>query len=171
MGDAAPAHPDSLAPELIAPCGMDCGICIGHLRDRKTCPGCNDPDDSSKAYHCAACSIKRCEHLAQGPEAFCVDCSEHPCPRLRQLDKRYRSKYRMSMIENLGELHRVGVEAFVELERAPMGLPTLRGARVCAQDSVPGLWRVRRRHSRRRSDRRIQQNAGSDRLKEAQSVC
>lgn len=123
MADAAPPHPDSLTAELIAPCGMDCGICIGHLRDRKTCPGCNDPDDSSKAYHCAACTIKRCEHLAQSSEASCVDCAKYPCARLRQLDKRYRSKYRMSVIENLGELHRVGVEAFVELERARWACP------------------------------------------------
>ena len=123
MADAAPAHPDSLTAELIAPCGMDCGVCIGHLRDHKTCPGCNDPDDSSKAYHCAACTIKRCEHLAQSPGAFCVDCAKYPCARLRQLDKRYRSKYRMSMIENLGELHRVGVEAFVELERTRWACP------------------------------------------------
>ncbi len=64
MADAARSYPDSLTVELIAPCGMDCGICIGHLRDRKTCPGCNDPDDSAKAHHCAACTIKRCEQLA-----------------------------------------------------------------------------------------------------------
>lgn len=123
MGDAAPALPGSLSVELIAPCGMNCGICIGHLRDRGTCPGCNDPDDSSKAHHCAACTIKRCEHRTQGPEAFCGDCAKYPCARLRQLDKRYRTKYRMSMIQNLGELHRVGAEAFVELERARWACP------------------------------------------------
>ena len=154
MGERASAHPDSLAAGLVAPCGMDCGVCIGHLRDRWPCPGCNDPDDSSKPHHCAVCSIRRCEHLPQGAEALCVDCDKYPCARLRQLDKRYRLKYRMSMIENLGELRRVGVEAFVELERANMGLPALRGARVCAQDGLPGLWRVRRGYSRRRRERK-----------------
>lgn len=123
MGDVVPAQPDSLAAELIARCGMNCGICMGHLRDRKTCPGCNDPDDSSKAYHCVACAIKRCEHFPHGPEAFCVDCAKYPCARLRRLDKRYRSKYRMSMIENLGELQRVGVTAFVERERTRWACP------------------------------------------------
>jgi hypothetical protein len=63
------------------------------------------------------CRIKQCEHLPQGAQAFCVYCAKYPCARLRQLDKRYRLKYRMSMIENLGELRRVGVRAFVELER------------------------------------------------------
>jgi hypothetical protein len=123
MRDVAPAHPDSLTKELMAPCGMDCGLCIGHLRDRKTCPGCNDPDDASKAHHCAACVIKRCEHLPRGPEAFCVDCAKYPCARLRQLDKRYRSKYRMSMLENLNELRRVGVTAFADLERTRWACP------------------------------------------------
>ncbi len=123
MGKAPPAHPESLAAKLIAPCGMNCGVCIGHLRERKVCPGCNDPGDSSKANHCAACIIRRCEHLARGPQTFCGDCAKYPCARLRQLDKRYRSKYRMSMIENLAELRAVGAEAFVELERARWACP------------------------------------------------
>ena len=117
MGDATSARPDSLAAELVAPCGMNCGVCIGHLRDRNPCPGCNDQDDSLKPHHCVVCAVKQCEHLPQGPEPFCAYCARYPCARLRQLDKRYRSKYRMSMIENLDELRRVGVEAFVELER------------------------------------------------------
>ncbi len=96
---------------------MNCGICIGHLRDRRPCPGCNDEDDSAKPNHCVVCRIKRCEFRSADPDAHCVDCPEFPCKRLRQLDKRYRTKYRMSMIENLGEIDRLGTEAFVEQER------------------------------------------------------
>ena len=118
MGDTAAARPDSLTVELVAPCGMDCGVCIGHLRDRRPCPGCNDKDDSAKPNHCVVCAIKRCEHLAEGSSALCIECPVFPCARLRRLDTRYRSKYRMSMIENLGEVRRVGAEAFVESERA-----------------------------------------------------
>lgn len=117
MANASSLRPDSLTAKLIAPCGMDCGVCIGHLRDHKACPGCNDPDDSSKAHHCATCTIKQCEHLAASAEAFCGECTKYPCARLRQLDKRYRSKYRMSMTENLSEIHELGVQAFVERER------------------------------------------------------
>ncbi|MBU2603359.1 MAG: DUF3795 domain-containing protein [Actinobacteria bacterium] len=112
-----PALPDSLTVELLAPCGMNCGVCIGHLRDRRPCPGCNDQDDSAKPHHCVACRIKLCEHLAEDPDASCVDCPEFPCARLRQLDKRYRLKYRMSMIENLKEVQQDGPETFVERER------------------------------------------------------
>lgn len=129
MADPA-ARPDSLAPGLIAPCGMNCGLCIGHLRRRKPCPGCNDPYDTSKPGHCVSCAIKTCEHLANGPQALCFTCASYPCARLRRLDKRYRAKYRMSMIENLEELRRIGVEAFVELERGRWACPSC-GALAC----------------------------------------
>ena len=122
MGDAA-AQPDALSSELIAPCGMNCGLCIGHLRRRKPCPGCTDSDDSSKPGHCVVCAIKTCEHRSADPEALCVTCASYPCARLRRLDKRYRSKYRMSMLENLEELRKIGVEAFVELERVRWACP------------------------------------------------
>ena len=36
---------------------------------------------------------------------------------LRQLDKRYRSKYGMSMIENLDEIQRLGVRQFVRNQK------------------------------------------------------
>jgi hypothetical protein len=123
VGDLA-AHPDSLAPGLIAPCGMNCGLCIGHLRHRRPCPGCNDPDDASKPRHCVVCAIKACAQLAKGSQPLCVTCTSYPCDRLRRLDKRYRAKYRMSMIENLEELRRIGVESFVGLERGRWACPS-----------------------------------------------
>ena len=30
--------------ELIAPCGMNCGICYGYLREKNKCPGCRKRD-------------------------------------------------------------------------------------------------------------------------------
>ena len=26
---------------MIAPCGINCGFCMAHLRDKNKCPGCN----------------------------------------------------------------------------------------------------------------------------------
>lgn len=123
MRDVTSASLDSLVPELIAPCGMNCGLCIGHVRKRNTCPGCNHPDDAAKAHHCAACAIKQCEYLAKSPYPFCGDCAKYPCRRLRDLDKRYRTKYRMSMLENLSEIRRIGVGEFVERERTRWDCP------------------------------------------------
>jgi hypothetical protein len=32
---------------MIAPCGMNCGLCIGHLREKKPCGGCFRKDDET----------------------------------------------------------------------------------------------------------------------------
>jgi hypothetical protein len=32
---------------------------------------------------------------------YCYECDEFPCARVKRLDKRYRTKYEMGMIENL----------------------------------------------------------------------
>ena len=37
----------------------------------------------------------------------------HPCKRLKALDKRYRTRYHMSMLENLAFLQANGLEEFV----------------------------------------------------------
>ncbi len=54
---------------LIAPCGMNCGICIGHMRKKKP-------------------------------------------------DKRYRTNYHMSMIENLDIINNKGLEVFLTMEES-----------------------------------------------------
>jgi hypothetical protein len=109
--------PHELGPALIAPCGMNCGLCIGYLRDKNSCQGCRTGDEG-KASSVLACSIRRCETLRDSESGFCVDCDRMPCPRLKRLDVRYRAKYRMSMLENLRAIGAAGIEAFVEAERA-----------------------------------------------------
>ena len=95
---------------LIAPCGMDCAICKAYLREKNRCPGCNSPD----RRHHANCCIFSC---AKRPGRYCYDCVEFPCRWILQLDKRYRSKYHMSMLENLAAIKRDGIRAFVKNER------------------------------------------------------
>ena len=110
-------QPDVLAPELIAPCGMDCGLCMAFVRDRNGCLGCRAGDED-KAKSCLACSIRSCEVIRSGEADFCSDdCGRFPCPRLKRLDARYRQKYRMSMLENLRAIQARGVAAFVDSER------------------------------------------------------
>ena len=100
---------------LIAPCGMNCRLCRAYGRDQKPCPGCRN-DDGEKAKSCAACSIKNCVKLKSRGIRFCFSCDEFPCARLEHLDKRYRSKYGMSMIENLRNIKQSGVRRFVRSE-------------------------------------------------------
>lgn len=102
--------------DLIAPCGMNCGICIGHLREKRPCGGCFKKDDENKPMVCRSCKIVNCELLAETRSGFCYDCKKYPCSRLKQLDKRYRTNYAMSMLENLESIKTKGLEKFLEQE-------------------------------------------------------
>ncbi|MBT3206866.1 MAG: DUF3795 domain-containing protein [Bacteroidetes bacterium] len=101
---------------MIAACGMNCGICIGHMRDKKPCGGCFRKDDDNKPKQCRSCNIVNCEFLKEIKSGFCFDCPKYPCVRLKRLDNRYRKKYKMSMIENLDSIKKVGLESFIRNE-------------------------------------------------------
>lgn len=115
-------HPieTQLEHDLIAPCGMNCSLCIAyHFREldinkqgfhRRYCPGC-----IPRAEHCKHMGDV-CEKLGQGRVRFCTECEDYPCKRLKALDNRYRSKYHMSMLENLDYIEAQGMEAFLSKE-------------------------------------------------------
>jgi hypothetical protein len=121
--------PDSLDAALIAPCGMHCGPCSGYVREKNRCPGCNG-DDAGKPAYCVTCRIKSCDRIAASASGFCFECRRFPCARLRQLDKRYRTKYGMSMLENLAQIRDGGIERFVAAERERWTCPECGGG-VC----------------------------------------
>jgi hypothetical protein len=101
---------------LIAPCRMNCGICRVYLRERNTCNGCRG-DNQHKAHHYITCSIKNCDLLTKTTSGFCFDCKKYPCTRLKNLDTRYRLKYRMSMLDNLENIKVEGLEKFTDEEK------------------------------------------------------
>ncbi len=101
---------------LIAPCGMNCGICLAYLRDKNKCYGCLQAS-KNKSKSRLSCRIKNCEHLKKTTSKFCYECEKYPCTRLKQLDKRYRTKYNMSMIDNLNNIKKLGLEKFVQNEQ------------------------------------------------------
>lgn len=103
---------------MIAPCGMNCAICMGHLlREKNKCPGCRG-DITNKPASCVKCVIINCEFFKVHNLKYCSSkCSKYPCTRLKKLDKRYRSKYDMSMIENLENIEREGIRKFVSNEK------------------------------------------------------
>ena len=117
--------------ELIAPCGMNCGVCYAFLRRRNKCAGCR-ADDRGKPKTRVACRIKTCEVRRSNGGDFCTStgCAIFPCERLRRLDMRYRAKYGMSMIENLGEIESDGLPVFVRKERSRWSCPGC-GAAIC----------------------------------------
>ncbi len=105
--------PEGLSEKHIAPCGMNCGLCIGFQREKRKCRGCNI-DDPNKPGYCRTCSVVVCE---KREGKLCFDCEDLPCRRIKQLDKRYKTKYHMSMMENLDYIRENGMEAFLENER------------------------------------------------------
>lgn len=114
---------------MIAPCGMDCALCIGHLRETNRCPGCNVRLDQAKPPHCVHCRIKECTEQGH-PNRFCGECPAFPCRRLRQLDLRYRTKYGMSMLANLETIRAFGIRKFVAQEKKKWACPTC-GETLC----------------------------------------
>lgn len=103
---------------LIAACGMNCGLCIGYLRERNPCGGCFKKDDLNKPKSCRSCAIVNCEFLKRTASGFCYDCEKDPCSRLKQLDKRYQTNYGMSMIDNLNFIKAHGMSGFLKNEEA-----------------------------------------------------
>ncbi|MHC4242661.1 MAG: DUF3795 domain-containing protein [Planctomycetota bacterium] len=103
---------------LIAPCGMNCSLCVAYLRDKNKCSGCRSGSNEYKAKTRIQCIIKNCNQLKKNNWKFCSDkCDRFPCTRLKNLDKRYRNKYDMSMIENLENIKKLGIRKFVEKEK------------------------------------------------------
>jgi len=108
----------TLDPALIAPCGMNCALCAGYLPDRNDLRG-----KGVKIISFAGCRSrnkkygflkKKCGILSKGELTFCHECNSFPCERLKTIDKRYRARYRMSMIENLEFIRENGLDRFIE---------------------------------------------------------
>jgi hypothetical protein len=117
--------------ELIAPCGMNCGICKFHNREKNTCPGCSELL-KKKPKTRFKCIVRGCEILKKRKWRYCSNkCDKYPCKRLKSLDKRYRTKYHMSMLENLECIKDNGIDAFLEKEKEKWICPMCGGIVTC----------------------------------------
>jgi hypothetical protein len=56
-----------------------------------------------------------------------------PCEKLKHLDKRYRTKYAMSMVEYLENIRKLGIRKFVENETERWACPEC-NAPICVHD-------------------------------------
>jgi hypothetical protein len=105
-------------PDLVAPCGMNCGICKSYLAYSH-----GVPKKKGSVSHCSGCIarnktcafIKRdCEKLRKGQVRFCHQCPDMPCTKLAKLDAHYSARYSMSMIENQNFIREKGMEEFLK---------------------------------------------------------
>jgi hypothetical protein len=113
-------------PDLIAPCGMNCGVCKAYLSYSR-----GVPKRRSSVTHCSGCVprqkncyIKRgCEQLSKSKIRFCFECGQMPCENLDRLDRRYRKRHGMSMVENLQEIKAKGIPAFLRSQETKYTCP------------------------------------------------
>lgn len=120
---------------LVAPCGMNCALCVSYLArtndlkqqgfNRRYCVGCQ-PRGENCTY------MKRnCDLLGKGLVRFCYECGDYPCSRLQALDRRYRARYHMSMLDNLESIKEQGMEHFLAAEKEKWTCPECGGVICC----------------------------------------
>ena len=122
--------------ELIAPCGMNCALCKGYIAYSR-----GIPRQRGKVAHCAGCLprgkncyIKRgCSKLSKHEIQYCYECDAMPCKSLQHLDRRYRERYGMSMVENLKMLKAKGMDEFLVSQAERHRCPSC-GDVVCVHD-------------------------------------
>ena len=103
---------------LIAPCGMNCALCSSYLALKydlrakgirmARCVGCRQG-----RKNCAFLK-KQCPQLSKGEVTFCFECESFPCRRLKTIDERYRTHFRMSLVDNLQFIKEHGMEEFLK---------------------------------------------------------
>ena len=92
-----------------------------------------------QGMHCVGCLprncfIKRgCKKLRKNEIKFCFQCKEMPCENLNRLDRRYRTHYNMSMVENLKELKKKGMKKFLVSQKKKYKCPECGGV-ICVHD-------------------------------------
>ena len=114
---------------MIAPCGMNCTICKGYLSDTRITPciGCRP-----RPRNCAFLK-KRCDLLRKEKVRFCFECPKFPCRELKIIDKRYRTRYNYSFIENLEAIKKSGIKKFLRDEEKRFRCPNCGGV-ICVHD-------------------------------------
>ena len=123
--------------KLIAPCGMDCGICSHYLAyshyfpKRKGVPQCIGCRQSNKV--CAF--MKRdCNLLKKNIIDFCFECDTFPCDNLNNMDKKYTDRYGMSFIANLLYIKEEGMNKFTMIQNRKYKCPVC-GDSMCIHNN------------------------------------
>ena len=125
--------------ELIAPCGMNCSICSGYLAFLY-----NVKDKGLKMPYCTGCRPrnkqcaflkKSCELLLTNKVKYCYECQKFPCRNLKHIDKRYKTNFKMSMIENLEFIKKHGIKDFLENESKKWKCPNC-GEIICCHNGI-----------------------------------
>lgn len=132
--------PERIAPQMFAPCGMNCAVCYRRCASKKPCAGCLSGEEGKPA-RCRVCKIKDC--AAQRGLSHCFACGGFPCKAIEALEKSYNKRYRVSLVQNSLMAREQGISALMESERRRWtcprcgGVVSLHDARCgeCLQDA------------------------------------
>ena len=110
---------EMLTAGMIAPCGLNCGLCKRALAEENPCPGCLGPNENKPDFCAKKCGIILCGKRKENGYAYCDECPNYPCGDVTEKESRYTSKYPMyeSPQENLRRIREKGMEQFLESER------------------------------------------------------
>lgn len=100
--------------KMFAPCGMNCTVCYKHCRKEhrhKPCGGCLNENEQATA-HCRKCGIRDC--VQTKGIAYCFQCFEFPCQRIKNLDRNYNRNYGENLIENSEIAREKGILYFID---------------------------------------------------------
>ncbi len=128
-----PTPLSTMTPLLIGPCGINCVTCMNFQRShskKNFCEGCHS--DGTKVNHCSKCKIRNCA-MEKGFNT-CAECKDMPCKLIKNIDKRYRNSYNISLIENLKRVDEVGAEQFIEEEKVKWKCKYCGGIRCVHRD-------------------------------------
>ena len=124
-------------PDLIAPCGMNCALCKAYLAYTHSVPR-----QRGKVTWCSGCRprakncfVKRkCSKLTHNQLQYCSECDRMPCESVDRIDRRYRQRYGMSMVENLNMIRAKGMNEFLKSQKESHSCPNC-GDVVSVHDS------------------------------------
>ncbi len=114
--------------ELVAPCGLDCGICELYLckdntqlynvlvekgvpKEKIPCKGCRSIKGNCPGIR-STCETYQC--IVQNKIEFCSDCTEFPCVKVHPSANRADTLPHNMKVFNLCTMKRIGLAAFVE---------------------------------------------------------
>ena len=115
---------------------MNCRICLSYFgyavngsKRKNACTGCR-PRNKQCAF-----LKKQCDLLTNNQINYCFECTNFPCENLKKLDKRYKEKYKMSMIENLEYIKKNDINKFLEKEKIRWKCPDC-GGLICVHNKI-----------------------------------
>lgn len=121
---------------MIAPCGLNCGICHEALRKENPCTGCLGPNETKSDYCANHCKISVCNIRKTLPDRFCDQCPQFPCSEMTDKEIWYANTYPMveSLMGNLALIRKEGMEKFLQSEAERWGCPC--GGTICVHTGI-----------------------------------